>query len=151
DLMHTASLAIPSGVPCSKCGVLIPTSAARSADRPGALCLGCLRQIPNAPEGQRLLAYRLAAGLSRSDAAWLACLTEHSAWRAERDLGDVSREAIARLARVLGVRGALSLCEIRLSPRIWGSLWALLDLVGCGPRGLTAAHLARRSGIPPAK
>ena len=47
---------------------------------------------------------------------------------------------------MLSSKGSKSLCEVRVSPAGWPSLWALLDFVSYGPRGLTAAPLAQRSG-----
>jgi transcriptional regulator with XRE-family HTH domain len=146
DLMKTALLEIPRGVPCSASRRLIPTPA---ADRAQALCLDCLRNTPSVTQEQRLLAYRLAAGLSRGDVAHLAGVYPDAVCNA-RGAAATAR-TLARIARVLGMPGAPSLCEVRLSPRVWRSLWVLLDLVGCGPRGLTASQLARRSAVSPGK
>src|SRR5262245_37741555 len=82
-LIRYADLSAPSGIPCTACGALIPTPAAWPQDRPGALCLPCLEQRPDAPFPQRLRAFRLAAGLTRADVAWLAGVGEAHAQDAE--------------------------------------------------------------------
>src|SRR5262245_44866401 len=78
SLIHVAGLPVTRGVPCTACHALIPTPTARPWDRPGALCLRCLKRTPAATTGQRLHAYRLAAGLNRTDVAWLARLNKYA-------------------------------------------------------------------------
>lgn len=147
ELLTKARLPAPRGVPCSLCDKLIPTPAAMAADRPGALCLDCLRRTPDASEGQRLLAYRLASGLTRDEVAHLAGLSGAPVWHAER--GFTPAGVRARIARVLEVPGAPSLCVVQMPPAVARSLGVLLDLVNCGPRGRTAAQLARHvAGSP---
>src|SRR5260370_27265469 len=96
--------ALPSsrGVPCSACHTLIPTPVARPEDRPGALCLRCLEQTPDATTGQRLRAYRLAAGLTRADIARLAGVILNVVHDAEQGTaGPGSRAGLGRVACVL--------------------------------------------------
>src|SRR2546426_514853 len=84
SLIRYADLSCPQGVPCTACHVLIPTPAPRPEDSPGALCLRCLERTPGVTTAQRLRAYRLAAGLSRADVAWLAGLPSGAVQYAER-------------------------------------------------------------------
>jgi DNA-binding XRE family transcriptional regulator len=87
QLIQYAALPTFRGVPCSCCHQFILSPAALPEDRPGALCLRCLEQTPDSTLGQRLRAFRLAAGLSHSAVAWLAGVSRLTAFCAERALG----------------------------------------------------------------
>ena len=52
----------PGRVPCCACGEDIVSPGACASDHGQALCLRCLAERPDAPFGQRLRAFRLAAG-----------------------------------------------------------------------------------------
>jgi len=54
-------------VACAGCGEPIISAGCLPSDRGKALCLGCLAQRPEAPFGQRLKAFRLAAGLTKAE------------------------------------------------------------------------------------
>jgi DNA-binding IscR family transcriptional regulator len=146
-LLRHAPGPVPRGVPCTACHQLIPTPAARPEDRPGALCLRCLRRTPEATTGQRLRAYRLAAGLSRADVAWLAALDPTAVHPAEREKTQASPATLARLARVLGVPEAPSVCILQLSAAVVRALRGMQAVVGAGPQGMRGRSLAAHCGV----
>jgi transcriptional regulator with XRE-family HTH domain len=92
----------PRSVPCAACGRPILSAVARPTDRGKALCRGCLRERPAAPFGQRLLALRLAAGLSQVELARRAGLSRMAVAHHERAERTPRPATRARLARVLG-------------------------------------------------
>jgi Iron-dependent Transcriptional regulator/Helix-turn-helix domain/Homeodomain-like domain len=146
-LIRSAALPAASGTPCSACAALIPTRAARPQDRPGALCLRCLEQFPDAPLGQRLRALRLAAGLSRTDVAWLAGVLEVNAQRAELGRRPKNADAPGRVARVLGLPEAPAVFALRLPPIVLHSLRGLLGVARAGFRGQGGRALAKQCGV----
>jgi transcriptional regulator with XRE-family HTH domain len=142
-MLRKAGRPAPRGVPCTVCRTLIPTPAARPEDRAGALCLRCLEKTPNATMGQRLRAYRLAAGLSRADVAWLAgviLMVVHDAEQGKAGAG--GRTAPGRVARVLGLPEAPAVGVLRW-PRVgFRPLRVLRALVEAGPGNVAAHRLA---------
>jgi DNA-binding XRE family transcriptional regulator len=56
-------------VTCEGCGQTIAVDGIVPRDQDGALCLNCLAKRPDAPFGQRLKAFRLAAGLTKAQLA----------------------------------------------------------------------------------
>jgi DNA-binding IscR family transcriptional regulator/DNA-binding XRE family transcriptional regulator len=147
SLIRYAALPVPRGVLCSACDTLIPTPAACPQDCPGALCLRCLEQLPGATSGQRLRAYRLAAGLSRAEAAWMAGVSRATVQRAELGQRPKNPESPGRLARVLGLPEAPPACVVGLSAVALRSLRVLRALASAGGRGVVGTRLAERCGI----
>jgi transcriptional regulator with XRE-family HTH domain len=66
------------------------------------LCLACLAQSPGAPLAQRLLAHRLAAGLTQAALASKTGLSVRAVSQAERGGGRPNADTLRRLAAVLG-------------------------------------------------
>jgi transcriptional regulator with XRE-family HTH domain len=66
------------GVPCRGCGRFIVSAGALPQDGARALCLPCLKRKPRATFGQRLKAYRLDAGLTRTELARRAGISQGS-------------------------------------------------------------------------
>jgi transcriptional regulator with XRE-family HTH domain len=93
----------PRSVACCRCGVLIVSPGALLRDARQALCLPCLGRAPAAPFGQRLKAYRLAAGLTRSELARRSGLYPASIQRYEDEGSHPEPENLVRLAEALGV------------------------------------------------
>jgi transcriptional regulator with XRE-family HTH domain len=99
-------------VPCAVCGQPIVSAGALPSDTGKALCLPCLAKQPDAPFSQRLKAFRLAAGLTKSELVARSGLGP-AIWKYE-DEGTSPKPPVARrLARALGV----SLEELRLQGR----------------------------------
>jgi transcriptional regulator with XRE-family HTH domain len=92
----------PLGLSCSRCGRDIVSADALHRNREVALCLACLDQQPKAPFGQRLLALRLAMGLSLSDLARQAQMNRASLTCYEVHGVKPQPLTLARLVRVLG-------------------------------------------------
>jgi DNA-binding IscR family transcriptional regulator/DNA-binding XRE family transcriptional regulator len=149
SLIDYAPFPAPRGVPCTACGVLIPFPTPTPTDRPGALCLACLGRTPGATAEQRLRAYRLAAGLSRADLAWLAGVRPGAAERAEREQGGMNPDTLTRLARVLGQPAAHSVLALRPPPALARGLLALAAVARAVPRGVTAGRLRECCGANP--
>jgi transcriptional regulator with XRE-family HTH domain len=67
-------------VPCRRCAAPIVSPGALPSDRGQALCLTCLASSPDADLGVRLKAFRLAAGLTKTELArrlGVATMTVH--------------------------------------------------------------------------
>jgi transcriptional regulator with XRE-family HTH domain len=108
QILELLSLA-PRSVACCRCGVLIFSPGALLRDARQALCLPCLGRTPAAPFGQRLKAYRLAAGLTRSELARRCGRYPASIQRYEDDGSHPEPENLLRLADALGLSpGVLS-------------------------------------------
>jgi DNA-binding IscR family transcriptional regulator/DNA-binding XRE family transcriptional regulator len=148
-LINYTALPVPCGVPCSACAVLIPFPAPTATDRPGALCLGCLGRTAGATAGQRLRAYRLAAGLTRADVAWLAGVHRSAAGRAEQDQVGKDTDTLARLGRVLGLPGVPPACVLQPPPRAGYACRALVAVARGGGRGVTAEWLSAQGVAVP--
>jgi DNA-binding XRE family transcriptional regulator len=87
---------------CSRCHTpLGPASAGR--DSAPALCLACLGKRPRAPLGQRLRAYRLAAGLTRAALSREANVRPETIAALEQGEQRPYRRTLRRLAKALGV------------------------------------------------
>jgi transcriptional regulator with XRE-family HTH domain len=88
-------------VRCPRCRaeVLTPEPGGRP---PPALCLACLEDWPEAPFGQRLRAYRLAAGLSQEGLGRRLGVDVASVSRWEKGVNR-PRTPLHRLAEALGV------------------------------------------------
>jgi transcriptional regulator with XRE-family HTH domain len=90
-------------VPCAACGQAIVSAGALPSDAATALCLDCLGKRPEAPFGQRLKAYRLAAGLTKAELA-VRCGLGRDAARKYEDQGVLPLVPTAlRLVESLGV------------------------------------------------
>jgi transcriptional regulator with XRE-family HTH domain len=90
-------------VPCYACGVAIVSAGALPSDAGKALCLSCLDRSPGAPFGQRLKAFRLAAGLAMADLNQWAQLAPGMVWQYEREHRHPSPATRARLAKALRI------------------------------------------------
>ena len=88
-------------VPCSCCGEPIISPGASPADVKLALCLPCLEQAPNANFAQRLMALRLAAGLTQAELARRAGMTLATVCEYRRNKRKPQQHNLAKLARVL--------------------------------------------------
>jgi transcriptional regulator with XRE-family HTH domain len=90
-------------VACAGCGEPIISAGCLPSDRGKALCLSCLAERPEAPFGRRLLAFRLAAGLTRAELA--ACAGIHPSLIHYYEVkGTMPRwDRIVPLIQVLGV------------------------------------------------
>jgi transcriptional regulator with XRE-family HTH domain len=98
-----ATGASPLGVIlCAGCGAGVAWPTLRGRLPSTVLCRACVEQSPGATFGQRLRAYRLAAGLNPAALAKQARVREKSIGEYERDQAKPSRKELARLVRVLG-------------------------------------------------
>jgi hypothetical protein len=89
-------------VPCCSCGREIVSPGALPGDKAKALCLPCLRDTPNATFGQRLKAYRLAAGLTQAELASRARINPKSIWNYESCDMEPREGNRSRLVKILG-------------------------------------------------
>jgi transcriptional regulator with XRE-family HTH domain len=87
---------------CRRCGAAVVSRGALPDARP-ALCLSCLAECPEATFGDRLQAFRLAAGLTRKEFAKIANVLETSMGRYEQGRFRPRSAALFRVARALGV------------------------------------------------
>jgi transcriptional regulator with XRE-family HTH domain len=95
----------PPPVRCGACGALVTAVGISPGDRDRALCLGCLRQRPGAPFGQRLRTHRLAAGLTRTDLARLAGVAPATiAYHEKEGASRPTPGTLRRLTRALAPR-----------------------------------------------
>jgi transcriptional regulator with XRE-family HTH domain len=90
-------------VPCCACGRDIVSAGALSSGRGAALCLACLAQRPDAPFGQRLKAYRLAAGLTKAQVTARCGLSPNAVGMYEGKGITPKVPTALRLAKTLGV------------------------------------------------
>jgi helix-turn-helix protein len=90
-------------VACAGCGEPIISVGCLPSDRGNALCLDCLALRPEVPFGRRLLAFRLAAGLTRAELAARAGIDPSLIHRYELKDGTPRWHRVARLIQVLGV------------------------------------------------
>ena len=93
----------PPVVACALCGAAIVSAGALPRDAGTALCLPCLARHPGAGLGQRLKAFRLAAGLLQQELAHKARVWQEMIRRYEQGRNRPRPAALARLARALGV------------------------------------------------
>ncbi|MBV9123920.1 MAG: helix-turn-helix domain-containing protein [Planctomycetes bacterium] len=89
-------------VPCSRCGTAIFSAGALPRDAHNALCLTCLARPPEVSFGQRLKAYRLAAGLTRAELGRRVGLRSGTISSYEEDRRRPRGKMITRLVEVLG-------------------------------------------------
>jgi transcriptional regulator with XRE-family HTH domain len=90
-------------LPCSRCGGVIESAGLLPRDEGNVLCLDCVDLDPGATFGQRLRAFRLAAGLTKAELARRAGIfaTGVQGYEAGRQYpADGSRE---QLANALGI------------------------------------------------
>jgi transcriptional regulator with XRE-family HTH domain len=102
QLLRGAGAPGPGPVRCAACGAAVGRPALRTRRTPPALCPACLAKRPGAPFGLRLLAHRLAAGLSRSELEERAGVARKLIARYEGGGVRPRAETLARLAGVLG-------------------------------------------------
>jgi transcriptional regulator with XRE-family HTH domain len=93
-------------VPCRLCGTIIAPEGALARHGRQALCLTCLGRSPATPFGERLRAYRLAAGLTRAELARRAELWGGALQAYEEGQSRPSSASLQRLAQALGVAPA---------------------------------------------
>jgi transcriptional regulator with XRE-family HTH domain len=137
-------------VHCARCDALIQSSGKR-ADTRGGLCLQCLGRTPGASFGQRLQAFRLAAGLSREALAERVGMTTGAIWKLEK--GYASRPFRATLVKLVTALGS-DLAEVPpLRTRIPGKRGRRPDLerrrqvAELRRQGLTLKEIGNRLGI----
>jgi transcriptional regulator with XRE-family HTH domain len=106
----------PLAVACRLCGAAIASSGAIYRDAGKALCLACLAKHPAAPLGDRLRAYRLAAGLTPSELARRAGVRPPSIADHEEGWARPRPATLARLAAALGA----PLADLQASPPVPG-------------------------------
>jgi transcriptional regulator with XRE-family HTH domain len=90
----------PAALRCRKCKVTIPRLAPSLRSAP-VLCLNCVKRYP-ASFGQRLRAFRIAAGLTVPKLAERAGLTGAAIGVIERDLHQPRPGTVAKLVAALG-------------------------------------------------
>ena len=91
-------------VACKECGVMIARGKVANKTAHATFCLPCLAKHPEATFGDRLKAYRVAAGLTRSELAQLTGVQLTTIANYERsEGGDPQWSRMRRLVRVLGV------------------------------------------------
>jgi transcriptional regulator with XRE-family HTH domain len=98
-----APLREPPAVDCRRCGAALNSPGATSRDAGKALSLPCVGKCPEASFGERLKAFRLAAGLSQSELARKAGVWPSIIHKYELKGHRLRPGALARLARALGV------------------------------------------------
>jgi transcriptional regulator with XRE-family HTH domain len=96
----------PPAVACRRCGAALNSPGAASRDAGKALCLPCVGKCPEASFGERLKAFRLAAGLTQSELARKASVVPSMIHKYELKGHRPRPSALARLARALGVPAA---------------------------------------------
>jgi transcriptional regulator with XRE-family HTH domain len=90
-------------VACFLCGKAIVSAGALPSDAGQALCLACLEICPGATHGERLRAFRLAAGLMKIELARKAAMPEMMVRRLEQGRHRPRLITLNRLARALGI------------------------------------------------
>jgi transcriptional regulator with XRE-family HTH domain len=103
DALRRMGHANAGSVACRGCGQPIASAGARRLDAGQALCLACLARTPAATLGQRLRAFRLAAGLRRGELARRARVHASDVKLYEEDRVHPMPGSLARLARALVV------------------------------------------------
>jgi transcriptional regulator with XRE-family HTH domain len=89
-------------VRCAGCRRVLARGAAGLRGNAPTICLECLARAPGASFGQRLRAYRLAAGLTQRQLAERAGLDAGTVWSYEQDETVPRGQRLARLVAVLG-------------------------------------------------
>jgi transcriptional regulator with XRE-family HTH domain len=90
-------------VPCCACRSSIVSAGILPRDREGTFCVPCLARSPQATFGQRLKAFRLAAGLTRTELARRAGINLAGVLQYEDDRFFPRARRHAALARALGL------------------------------------------------
>jgi transcriptional regulator with XRE-family HTH domain len=116
DILRRMTQARTRVHPCCTCGRPIASAGVLPDGRGVALCLECLAQLPEAPFGQRLRAYRLASGLTRAELGRRAFLAGARIAEYEQGKRKPLRCTLTRLVDVLG-DGILPPAESRDEPR----------------------------------
>ena len=89
---------------CGRCGAVITSLPIHHPRDKSALCLACLRNEPDPTFGQRLKAYRLAAGLSLEEVSRRTAAPKKSLLAYERGIDTPGTwRSVALLAKVLGI------------------------------------------------
>jgi DNA-binding XRE family transcriptional regulator len=91
------------GIACCACGREIGPWRGTSRNLSPVLCLACLAKNPAATPGQRLRAYRVAAGLTQEELAHKSGLSRMKVRSFEQDRHQPWPEHARRLAEALGV------------------------------------------------
>jgi transcriptional regulator with XRE-family HTH domain len=103
QLLRSAGLTAPlPPVRCRACGTPLAEAHLLVGHHHVALCLACLAEAPNATLAVRLLAHRLAAGLSQSEVGARAGVTKSAVSRYEAGAYQPRPRVLRRLAEVLG-------------------------------------------------
>jgi DNA-binding XRE family transcriptional regulator len=89
-------------VRCAGCRRVLARGAAGLRGNAPTVCVVCLARTPGVSFGQRLLAYRLAAGMTQRQLAELAGLDAGTVWSYEQDETVPRGPRLARLVAVLG-------------------------------------------------
>ena len=89
-------------VRCAGCRRVLARGHAGLRVNAPTLCVVCLVRTPGASFGQRLRAYRLAAGLTQGQLAELAGLDAGTVWSYEQDETVPRGRRLARLVAILG-------------------------------------------------
>ncbi len=87
---------------CAACGRQVAPAALRASKAPEALCLRCLRKRPGATFAQRLVACRLAAGLTTGQVAARVGGSENTILRYESGRQQPRPTRLAALAQLFG-------------------------------------------------
>jgi transcriptional regulator with XRE-family HTH domain len=96
-------LRVPAGpARCRCCDAPLAAAPLQARYRRGALCLACLARTPRATVADRLLAYRVSAGLTQEGLAARAGTTRDIVSAYERGWRRPRPEVLRRLAEVLG-------------------------------------------------
>jgi transcriptional regulator with XRE-family HTH domain len=103
--LRTSASGNPAPLPvrCCRCRSEIPEAPATSRIDPAALCLRCLTLHPETPFGQRLKAFRLAAGLTEAELARRSGVPQTSLSTFELRDREPCWSTLVKLVRVLGV------------------------------------------------
>jgi transcriptional regulator with XRE-family HTH domain len=93
----------PRTAACEGCGRAIAFEGLLPRDQEGALCLPCLAERPKVPFGQRLKAFRLAAGMTKEELARRSGLDRNTIHDYETGQTEPIWPRLTRLIKVLGV------------------------------------------------
>jgi transcriptional regulator with XRE-family HTH domain len=104
-LKNTPPRVLPD-VCCRVCGVWVADLRVAPRGEENALCLACLGNEPFTPAGQRLKAFRLAAGLTFVELAARAGIAPDKVRRYERGRQKPSSATRVKLANALGISPA---------------------------------------------
>lgn len=104
SMLHSDKRMDAREVKCKECGEVIARGRAANKAAQNAFCLACLAKHPKARFGERLRAYRVAAGLTRAELARRSAVNIETIHNYEAGApGDPQWSKVRRLALVLGV------------------------------------------------